>query len=114
MEIKSKSVINGWQTELNGELIGPVFNKSVDLMEWQKTVLNEILIHQSYIDETIKIDINRSMGWIDINDGDVFIHGENAYNLIDEIDRLWDRLQYIDKKACIYSVLNPYFDLMTR
>ena len=110
--IVSKSVLSGWQTELNGKLIGPIFQKTTDLWDWQKTVLKEILIHQSYIDETINIDINSSMGWININKGDVFIQGEEAYNLIDEIDKLWDRLQYIDKKACIYSVLHDYFDLL--
>lgn len=31
-----KSVLGGWQTEKDGNLIGPVFNKVTDLWNWQR------------------------------------------------------------------------------
>lgn len=31
-----KSVLGGWQTEINGTLVGPIFNKATDLWAWQR------------------------------------------------------------------------------
>lgn len=37
--ISAQSVINGWQSAIDGQTCGPVFQKTQDLWNWQRTVL---------------------------------------------------------------------------
>ena len=78
------------------------------------TIENIIKFNSGYLSEVL-VKVDRSHGWVDIKDmkgiqDNIFLQGDEAYNFIDEADKLYNSLNDVTMDEVYLHLCKPYVE----
>lgn len=79
-----------------------------------KTLSRIIKDNAAYLAD-VKIEIDASMGWVDIIDktglhDNIFLQGDDGYDFIAEAEKMYNALEDVTMQDCLKTIAKPYVD----